>query len=242
MFNNIMHTPLDPTPLQKAGVSAACIDLLTRMLQTDPATRPTDRDCLNHPWLKDGAQFLADPTLQSIAEEEEPEEAEQQLSQLSLQEEEIPESDEEGDILSDDELMAFVTERQPKRVRADPLYPRNQVRDHEDSSVEPSFTSSHLVNDESFQVIPTPRQPRLFGEIGQSALQSSGVLSAHANDALSQDESVRLVQNDGAGDTSYTTREAEFQGPFTAPAQLERGFSSPSLLGYVTVQAIILLT
>ena len=25
MFNNIMHTPLDPTPLQKAGVSAACI-------------------------------------------------------------------------------------------------------------------------------------------------------------------------------------------------------------------------
>ncbi|KAL1794995.1 hypothetical protein ACET3X_006811 [Alternaria dauci] len=231
MFNNIMHTPLDPTPLQKAGVSAACIDLLTRMLRTDPATRPTDRDCLNHPWLKDGAQILADPTLQSIAEEEEPEEAEQQLSQLSLQEEEIPESDEEDDILSDDELMAFVTERQPKRVRADPLYPRDQVRDHEDSSVEPSFTSSHLVNDESFQLIPTTRQPRLFGEIGQSALHSSGVLSARANDALSQDESVRLVQNDGADDTSYTTGEAEFQGPFTAPAQLERGFSSPSLLG-----------
>jgi serine/threonine protein kinase len=231
MFNNIMRTPLDPTPLRNAGVSEACIELLTSMLQTDPAERPTDRDCLNHPWLKDGAQVLVDPALQSIAEEEEPEEAEQQLSQLSLQEEEIPESDEEGDILSDEELMGFVTERQPKRVRADPLYPRNQVRDPGDSSVEPSFTSSHLVNEESFQMAPTPRQPRLFGEIGQSALQSSGVLSAHANDALSQDGSVHLAQNDGAGEASHTVSQAEFQGPFTAPAQLERGFSSPSLLG-----------
>jgi serine/threonine protein kinase len=231
MFNNIMKTPLDPTPLRKAGVSPACIDLLTGMLRTDPAERPTDRDCLNHPWLKDGAELLADPTLQSIAEEDEPEEAEQQLSQLSLQEEEIPESDEDGGILSDEELMGFVNERQPKRVRADPLYPRNQVRDRGDSSVEPSFTSSHLVNEESFQMAPTPRQPRLFGEIGQSALQSSGVLSAHAHDALSQDGSVRLVQNDGAGETSYTAGQSEFQGPFTAPAQLERGNSSPSLLG-----------
>ncbi|KAI4631810.1 uncharacterized protein J4E87_002516 [Alternaria ethzedia] len=231
MFNNIMKTPLDPTPLRKAGVSPACIDLLTGMLRTDPAERPTDRDCLNHPWLKDGAELLADPTLQSIAEEDEPEEAEQQLSQLSLQGEEIPESDEDGGILSDEELMGFVNERQPKRVRADPLYPRNQVRDRGDSSVEPSFTSSHLVNEESFQMAPTPRQPRLFGEIGQSALQSSGVLSAHAHDALSQDESVRLAQNDGAGETSYTAGQSEFQGPFTAPAQLERGFSSPSLLG-----------
>ncbi|KAI4925750.1 uncharacterized protein J4E92_006486 [Alternaria infectoria] len=231
MFNNIMKTPLDPTPLRKAGVSPACIDLLTGMLRTDPAERPTDRDCLNHPWLKDGAELLADPTLQSIAEEDEPEEAEQQLSQLSLQEEEIPESDEDGGILSDEELMGFVNERQPKRVRADPLYPRNQVRDRGDSSVEPSFTSSHLVNEESFQMAPTPRQPRLFGEIGQSALQSSGVLSAHAHDALSQDESVRLAQNDGAGETSYIAGQSEFQGPFTAPAQLERGFSSPSLLG-----------
>ncbi|KAI4684654.1 uncharacterized protein J4E88_004095 [Alternaria novae-zelandiae] len=231
MFNNIMKTPLDPTPLRKAGVSPACIDLLTGMLRTDPAERPTDRDCLNHPWLKDGAELLADPTLQSIAEEDEPEETEQQLSQLSLQEEEIPESDEDGGILSDEELMGFVNERQPKRVRADPLYPRNQVRDRGDSSVEPSFTSSHLVNEESFQMAPTPRQPRLFGEIGQSALQSSGVLSAHAHDALSQDGSVRLVQNDGAGETSDTAGQSEFQGPFTAPAQLERGFSSPSLLG-----------
>ncbi|EUC30941.1 hypothetical protein COCCADRAFT_102510 [Bipolaris zeicola 26-R-13] len=234
MYNNIMGTPLDPTPLRKAGVSAACIDLLTQMLRTDPSERPTDRDCLNHPWLKDGAIIPADPALQSIIEEEEEEqgeEAEQQLSQLSLQEEEIPESEDESDVLYDDQLMGFVTERQPKRVRADPLYPRHQIRDRDESSMEPSFASSHLVPEgESFQVMPTPRRP-LFGEIGQSALESSGVLSAHANDALSREESIQLAQNDGAAESSHTEDGSDYEGPFTAPARLDRGVSSSSLLG-----------
>lgn len=234
MYNNIMETSLDPTPLRTAGVSAVCIDLLMQMLRTDPAERPTDRDCLNHPWLKEGATIPADPVLQSIAEEdeeEEEEEAEQQLSQLSLQEE-IPESEEESDILYDEELMGFVTERKPKRVRADPLYPRNQARDRDDSSIEPSFASSHLVQEESFQVMPTPRQPRLFGEIGRSALESSGVLSTHANDALLREESIQRAQNDGAADSMDAEDSVEQQrGLFTAPAQLKRGVSSPSLLG-----------
>jgi serine/threonine protein kinase len=234
MYNNIMGTPLDPTPLRKAGVSSACIDLLMQMLRIDPAERPTNRDCLNHPWLKDGATLPADPALQSILEEdeEEEEEAEQQLSQLSLQEE-IPESEDEADVVDDEEMMAFITERKPKRVRADPLYPRHQMRDRDDSSMEPSFASSHLVNEgESFQVMPTPRQPRLFGEIGQSALESSGVLGAHANDALSREESIQIAQNDGASDLSHTEDDSEYQGgPFTAPARLDRGVSSPSLLG-----------
>jgi serine/threonine protein kinase len=230
MYNNIMDTKLDTTPLEKKGVSAACIDLLTRMLCTNPADRPTDRDCLNHPWLKDGAIIPADPALQSIVEEDESDDAEQQLSQLSIGEE-VPESDEEGDILSDEELMGFVTERQPKRVRADPLYPRNQVRDQGDSSVEPSYTSSHLVNEgESFNVMPTPKQPRLFGEIGQSALRSSEVLSAHANNALSPEELVRGAQYSAMA-SSHTVGGAEQQIPFSAPPPLERGFSSPSLLG-----------
>jgi serine/threonine protein kinase len=231
MFTNIMETPLDTTPLQKAGVSAACIDLLTRMLRTEPAERPTDRECLSHPWLKDGAIIPADPVLQSIVEEDESQDAEQQLSQLSMREE-VHESDEEGDILSDEELMGFVTERQPKRVRADPLHPRNQLRDRDDSSVEPSFTSSHLVNaDESFQAMPTPRQPRLFGEIGQSALESSGVLNTRANNALSEEESVHGSQHHGGVASNHAVGGAKHQIPFTAPPQLERGFSSPSLLG-----------
>ncbi|KAF9699904.1 hypothetical protein EKO04_002540 [Ascochyta lentis] len=235
MYNNITTTSLEPTPLERVGVSAPCIDLLMKMLQKDPSLRPEARACLNHPWLKDGIAIPPDPILQSIVEEEE-EEAEQQLSQLSIggdiEEEEIPESDNEADI--DDELIELVGEsRQTKRIRADPLYPRNQVRDHdEESSIDASFQSEHVVDEEeSFKVMPTPRRPRLFGEIGHSALQSSGILHDHAQEALSQPETTDSDYRDSMPVFSHTVGGAEREVPFSAPPHLDGGFSSPSLLG-----------
>jgi serine/threonine protein kinase len=227
MYNNIMATELDPTPLRRRGVSPECIDLLTRMLQIDPAMRPTNRECLNHPWLRDGAIVPADPTLQSIIEEDESEEAEQQLSQLNL-DQGLPESDdEEGDILSDDELLNLVA---PKRVRADPQFPRNQMRDH-DSNVYPSYHSEQPINEgESFALMPASGRPRLFGEIGHSALQSSGILHNHANVALSPEEVPRSSPRGAMPDTSHTVGGANLQAS-TVHAQLDGGFSSPSLLG-----------
>ncbi|KAF2850691.1 hypothetical protein T440DRAFT_489524 [Plenodomus tracheiphilus IPT5] len=230
MYNNIMASHLDPTPLQRAGVSAQCIDLLMRMLRTDPSKRPTDRECLHHAWLKDGADVLIDPILQSIVEEDESEDPEEQLSQLSIREE-VPESDdeEEADILSDDELMGLLDDRVSKRPRADPLYPRNQVRDNDDSSAAPSFQSSHLVGEgESFHIMPKTRQPRLFGEIGQSALESSFILHAHANDALSDDKSIHIIQGVGGAENGHTVGGAEQQ---QAHSQVGHDLSSPSLLG-----------
>jgi len=121
MYNNIMASELDPTPLRSVGVSAQCIDMLMRMLRTDPAMRPTDRDCLNHAWLSDGTNVLPHPILQSIVEEDETEEPEQQLSQLSIREEVDGSDDEgEGDVLSDEEFMGFLDDRVPKRPPADP--------------------------------------------------------------------------------------------------------------------------
>jgi serine/threonine protein kinase len=225
MYNNIMVTPLDTTPLERLGVSAACIDLLSRMLQTDPAMRPTDRDCLNHPWLKDGAVLPADPTLQSIVEEDESEDAGQQLSQLHLGAQEVPESDEEADI--DDELLEMVA---PKRVRADPLYPRNQVRDR-DPSTDVSFRSERPIEEgESFRVMPAPTTQRLFGEIGQSALQSSGILYNHANVALSP-EGLPASSPQGTMPRSGHATGGAGRNASTVNAQLDGGFSSPSLLG-----------
>ncbi|KAJ4359332.1 Protein kinase protein rad53 [Ascochyta clinopodiicola] len=240
MYNNITTTPLKSTPLERVGVSAPCIDLLMKMLQTDPSQRPDARACLNHHWLKEGIAVPPDPSLQSIVEEEEEEEedeAEQQLSQLSIggeleEEEEIPESDNEADI--DDELIELVGEnRQTKRIRADPLYPRNQVRDHdEESSGDASFQSEHVIDEEeSFKVMPTPRRPRLFGEIGQSALQSSGILHNHAQEALSQPDNTESEYRDSMPIFSHTVGGAERELPFSAPPHLDGGFSSPSLLG-----------
>jgi serine/threonine protein kinase len=221
MFKNIMATPLDTTPLQRKGVSAVCIDLLTRMLRTDPALRPTDRECLNHPWLKEGARIPADPTLQSIVEVDE-DDTEHQLSQMSLHVPSVCVSDDEydEDILSDDEMLGMMTS---KRVRADPRYPRNQARDHV-SSADASFQSGLPIEEgESFRIMAPLRRPRLFGEIGQSALQSSGVLSARANDALPRAEVTESGPHDSVGGAE------RFYTP--VGALHDRSSSSPGLGG-----------
>jgi serine/threonine protein kinase len=244
MYNNIIATPLDSTPLQRAGVSASCIDLLTRMLQTDPALRPTGRECLNHPWLKDGATLPADPNLQSIIEEDESEETEQRLSQLSIgaaqgedEEDEISGSDEEADVLSDGELSGLIDpSRQPKRIRADPLYPRNHVRDTGTTSANASFQSDYGIEDESFQHVATSGQGRLFGEIGQSALQSSGVVGTQIRGSLSlenlQDSSLYETGSLPMYSHHHVPSRIERDVPFSAPPpELDNCFSSPSLLG-----------
>ncbi|KAF2109420.1 hypothetical protein BDV96DRAFT_615772 [Lophiotrema nucula] len=234
MYNNIMSSRLDPTPLREKLVSEAGIDLLCKMLQKDPALRPTEVQCLNHPWLKDGAIIPDDSILQSIVEEDEVEEAdaEQQLSQLSLHEDFVPESDDE-DVLEDDEFGALVGVRQSKKIKPDPRFPRNQLRDSvDDSSAEASFHSQHqfesgVQSGESFNVLPQqPKQPRLFGEIGQSALQSSGLLDVHANEALSNDGSSDALPSQKVRATSQNARRTP---PYRA--QVDGAFSSPSLLG-----------
>ncbi|KAF1959184.1 Pkinase-domain-containing protein [Byssothecium circinans] len=174
MYNNIMNTKLDPSPLRERNVSELCITFLMSMLRTDPSARPTEFECLEHRWV--GADVTQPaPELQSIVEEDESDEAEQQLSQLSLYRE-IPESDDEADYISDD-FEQFLDSRQSKRVRTDPLFPRNQMRDYEDSSEDLSFTSAQAISqacdlEDSLKMMPTPGKQRLFGEIGQSAFQA----------------------------------------------------------------------
>jgi serine/threonine protein kinase len=241
MYNNIMSTRLDPTPLRQARVSESGINLLCQMLQTDPADRPTERQCLLHPWLKDDTVLPEDPVLQSIVEEDEYEDTGEHFSQLSLgAEAEIPESDQEleHDILEDEEFDLLVNNRQSKKIRTDPLFPRNQLRDREHaSSAIQSFHSrvdNSIDEDESFQLLQKPAgRPRLFGEIGQSALQSSGILNIHANQALSHETSSGedLLRN--ARPATQPRGKELFQESPTLGAvpNLDGTLSSPSLLG-----------
>ena len=244
MYNNIIATPLDPRPLQQAGVSDTCIDLLTRMLLVDPSLRPTARECLKHPWLEEGATLPADPSLQSIVEEDESEETEQKLSQLSIgaeqeeeeEEDEISGSEEEADVLSDEELVGLVrANRQTKRIRADTLHPQNNERDTGAFSANASFQSDYSVDEEeSLDANTTPDQGRLFGEIGQSALQSSGILESHIRGAMLGEKShdISLYGSENLPTYSHTADRAEREIPFSAPPPyLENPFSSPSLLG-----------
>ncbi|KAF2750865.1 hypothetical protein M011DRAFT_492248 [Sporormia fimetaria CBS 119925] len=214
MYNNIINSSLDPNALRDAGVSEACIDLLCKMLEKDPELRPTDH----------GAAIPPESLLESIVEEDESDIAGEQLSQLSLHEEISASEDEDDDVLEDEEFEMLMNNRTAKKVRTDErLAERDAVLAQ---PVQYHHEDTHS-DEESFQVLPPAQggRPRLFGEIGESALESSGVLSAHANDALSQDDS----------DVSFAHSQDEAQGAMGTPSVLKgltnRIFSSPSLLG-----------
>jgi serine/threonine protein kinase len=245
MFNNIMTTKVDPSPLRQANVSEQCIDLLCKMLQTDPALRPTDAQCLSHPWLREGAMIPPEVGLHSIVEEDEEEVAKEQLSQLSIHEEDASDDEAEG-VLDDEEFGRLISNRAPKRVRTDCRFPRNQLRDKDDlSSAEVSYdrealraiTGSHIIRDSFLHDNPHSGRPRLFGEIGRSALESSGILNARADGTLSHAGSDGQILPDDALPCNVTpTRKALDRSQVTPlssehNAQPDSSFSSPSLLG-----------
>ena len=49
----------DIPPLPSTGISKQCEDFLRQCFRRDPATRPTARELLNHPWIKDVRDELA---------------------------------------------------------------------------------------------------------------------------------------------------------------------------------------
>lgn len=213
MFQRIMKTELDTTPLKVQGISADAIDLLLGMLRTDPAKRFTEIDCLRHPWLYTGEEDLPDydyaSDLGSIAEEDEESVhsgAEQQLSQLSLigeSEDELDETptngrpaqrvrtddereDEELDGLDDEELDWMIGADGPA-IRSDTFRPRGQARSAErilSSSVEQSEEETEEVNATIRRSSRGKTRGRLFGEISSGALQSSGTLAKGTSSAL----------------------------------------------------------
>ncbi|KAL5357393.1 kinase-like domain-containing protein [Aspergillus floccosus] len=165
MLRNIMTTDADFDVLRREGISEAGVDFVARLLNRDPRSRPTERECFQHPWIAevedideydyDVFQSISPEGLSDIGEDVE---EELDASQLSIHDEEqIP--DDSGD--KDSDLT------QSKRPRID--YPPVDVR----------YPS--LPNIDSFKEVPaaadsTPR--RLFGEITPSALRSSHALGA----------------------------------------------------------------
>ncbi|KAF2806044.1 Pkinase-domain-containing protein [Mytilinidion resinicola] len=223
MFNVIMNTRLDGAPLREVGVSEECIDLLLQMLNTDPNARLTDVECLRHPWLADGTE-KAEFGLGDIQEEEE--DPAQDLSQLSISEQRQAESgDEDAEADLEDDIAEYFEGRRPsKRVRPDGIFPSNQIRDGnlEDSSLNEAdslYEKLEQPHEESFMPPGQIGRNRLFGEISQRALQSSGLLGTQAHAALSIPQSAR----DGS------TRRSSPR--LRVPPQLDGGVSSPSLLG-----------
>lgn len=156
MFDQIMNTTLDVSPLRDHHVSDAAIDLLINMLDTDPMSRPSELECLKHPWLGGGGSQMmvsegqsgAGVGLSSIEEQDE-----SSKSQLGGRDQESPDMP------------------QSKRPRAD-----NLSSSVEGSTFDPvAYDTIPIVNDVR-RGTQQERQPRLFGEVSQRYLQSSGTL------------------------------------------------------------------
>ena len=192
MFNKIMETRLDISPLKFEGVSDAGIDLLCKMLNTDPSQRPSERQCLTHPWLAaaSGVTIELDAGLGAIEEDEDErgEEAAPDMSQLSLHERashlQVPQEDDAG--FGSHDFDDFLDPRQSKRQKDD-LYAFREKTDI-DSSPDVSLNSMPALQDPSSSIGPQSFEqgngPRLFGEIGHSALQNSNALDVRTNFAL----------------------------------------------------------
>ena len=224
MFDKIMMTPLDAHDLVDQGVSKDAIALLVEMLNTDPATRPSPVDCLHHRWFgfdnpsrsHDGIGGSED-VLVSIAEEEEAGEGDEpDVSGLSLDEQESSHGSQTSEVSIHSGSLEFLDPRQSKRFKSDIHAYRGQD-DMIDSSPEIFYQSIPIMHQpEAGQTATaTPSKPRkLFGEISQSALQSSALLGQRAGNAIQTSGTSEDGSNGAAQDDS------------------DRGaFASPSLLG-----------
>ena len=220
MFNKIMTTPLDTTDLVQQGISTHAIALLTSMLITDPAARPSALSCLHSAWfghiLDQTAQYAL-PGLNPITEEVEGEAAsEPDVGSLSLDE---LQSSANSEVSLNSADMNFFDPRQSKRFKSNAM----EYRDHSslmDSSSELMYQSIPIVND---IMVPSPSSAgsKLFGEISRSDLQSP-VFNKRANEAVGHPPGL-----DGSGDLNVPS-----DGKQSMPkSPLRNVQASPSLLG-----------
>ncbi|KAJ5091123.1 hypothetical protein NUU61_005993 [Penicillium alfredii] len=170
MLRTIMTTDADFDVLRREGVSEAGIDFVAQLLNRDPFSRPTEKECFQHPWISEvpdvdeyeDDDLLSDHQdgLSAIGED-----AEEDLgaSQLSIHDHDAYTYEAEAEENSSSEALA----KRPRieHIPTDIRYPS-------------------LPNIESFQdgqVAAEHNARRLFGEVDPAALRSSHALGSVAD-------------------------------------------------------------
>lgn len=224
MFEKIMMTPLDPADLVKQGISIEAVALLTEMLNTDPASRPTPSLCLRHTWFglnrEDAAGGALEDCLLAIPEEDEDlaEFAnEPDVSGLSLGAHSGSDGSEPLDEASiHSGSMDFFYPRQSKRFKSEAFAYRD---------TDEMFDSSPELLHEDIPIIlqptgvepsqPRPAQRKLFGEISQSALDSVGSL---VTPGITQSHNISRQSNSANG--AQTVAHSAPNGAVASPSLL----------------------
>ena len=195
MLLTIMHKPVDWERLQMVGVSQLGVDFLSRMLVTDASERASEEELLDHPWVRvaEGPADAADCILSDPAERV----LNAHASQLSLgdvEEEESgrPTMDPTEDVRASKRARTWVPDM-TRNVWGETasMVTRNEQQANRANlpSIVMACPPPHL---STYSVGGPPQPDRLFGEIGASALASSGALGVEGNRALE-------MHGDGAG-------------------------------------------
>ncbi|KAJ9497174.1 Protein kinase protein rad53 [Exophiala xenobiotica] len=163
MLSNIMTKDVDFEPLRQIGVSEAGIDLIGKLLNRNPSLRPKEADCLRHPWLREVPDhFLYENVDMAVS-------AGRALHVV----------DEEDEDLLDEELIHNLNQlTQPPSSGHTPDRPAKRARTFVGTAISPDELTYPTLRDPGSSFLPSPMAPpaqRLFGEISQSLLRSSGV-------------------------------------------------------------------
>ena len=188
MLWNVMHKPVNWERLRMVGVSHLGVEFLSRMLVTDASERASDGELLDHPWVHvaKGPADASDCVLSDPAERF----LNAHASQLSIgDEEDVGIEEPVGDVTEDPRASKRARAWIPDTTRnvwgeTASMVARAQQQgvewDHQaplDLTCPPPPMPEHNTENQ-------PQTKRLFGEIGTSALASSGALGLEGNRAL----------------------------------------------------------
>lgn len=170
MLRSIMETEADLDILRRAGVSESGVHFVSQLLNRDPFSRPTEKECFQHPWIGNvpdvdeyGDDDLLADTRGDLSVIGEDAEEELDASQLSIHDDPAYTYEVDGDESSSNEALA----KRPRTgyMPTDILYPSlPQIESFQDG-----------------QALAEQQARGLFGEVHPSALRSSHALGHTAS-------------------------------------------------------------
>ena len=201
MLDKIMTTELDVAPLQRQRISDNGIAFVRMLLHLEPQLRPTEEECLADVWLRDGSPTPSMKVDEDGARERAVQSPIEELdaSGLRLDEAIDDRMEDEGDFDDVDlDEPAYVGARSSKRIKtAASLACPGEADEEEEEEEDPALLDASS-RWESLTRSPA-KANRLFGEVGVSALGSSGVIPPeHLNLEVSVNEEVSFATSDAS--------------------------------------------
>ena len=228
MLDTIMLTLPDPFVLRDVGVSEEAIDLLMNMIQSDPQRRIPTSSCLRHPWIFDGSPDIADAVSNAHASDD-------GLDELDFIEDRVfggeQEAHEDYGVGSLNVSDGQENGHSSKRFKVNPPRELLQVADTVRLNSQPGLGGHDykVPTTPGIQEFHFPKAPKLFGELSQTALRSSGAFNEPQAQPAPYQQQISLQADDGSAQSlthgstlsrAHTPNAEHQNDPKNSPQQL----------------------